>query len=316
VPELPDLTIYVEALERRLVGERLERARLASPFVLRTVEPPLAELEGRAVESVRRLGKRLVLAFEGARFLCLHLMVAGRLRWRATPASAARGRAELARFEFRPGTLLLSEASKKKRAALHVVAGEESLALLDPGGVEPLATPESELRAALARENRTLKRALTDPRLIAGVGNAFSDEILWAARLSPFARTSQLDDAEWRRLVEAIRATLSAWIGRLRAETGDRFPERVTAFKEGLAVHGRFGRPCPRCGGAVQRLVYAENEANYCPACQTGGRLLADRALSRLLHGDWPRSLEELEERKAGATAPGARGPGRRSRGG
>jgi formamidopyrimidine-DNA glycosylase len=305
VPELPDLTLYVEALERRLTGHALERVRLLSPFVLRTVAPPLAAAHGRRVSGVRRLGKRLGLALEGELFLVVHLMIAGRLRWREAGARTA-GRVTLAVFDFDCGTLVLTEASAKKRVALALVEGEAALAALDPGGVEPLAVDATALRAALARESHTLKRALTDPRLVAGIGNAYSDEILWAARLSPFARTARLDEEEWARLLAAVPATLAAWTERLRTAAGERFPEKVTAFRPGMAVHGRFGAPCPRCGEAVQRVVYAENEANYCPRCQTGGRLLADRALSRLLHGEWPATLEELEERKASARAGGA----------
>ena len=305
MPELPDLTVYLEALAPRVVGEPLERARLASPFLLRTVAPPLAACEDRRVTGLGRVGKRLVLALEGELFLVLHLMVAGRLRWLARNARGP-GRIVAAAFDFPRGTLVVTEAAKRKRAALHVVAGGAALAALDPGGVEPLEVADAVLRAALARENRTLKRALTDPRLLAGIGNAYSDEILWAARLSPFARTGQLDDADWAGLIEAIRTTLRTWVERLRAEAGGRFPGKVTAFREGMAVHGRFGAPCPRCGAPVQRLVYAENEANYCAPCQTGGRLLADRALSRLLHGDWPATLEELEERKTAARGGGA----------
>jgi formamidopyrimidine-DNA glycosylase len=307
VPELPDLTIYLEALAPRVVGEPLERARLSSPFLLRTVSPPLADCENRRVAGLRRVGKRLVLALEGELFLVLHLMIAGRLRWLARGAKGP-GRISAAAFDFPRGTLVVTEAAKKKRASLHVVAGAAALAALDPGGVEPLVAADAALRAALARENRTLKRALTDPRLVAGIGNAYSDEILWAARLSPFARTGALGEAEWAALLEAIRSTLGAWVERLRAEAGGRFPERVTAFRAEMAVHGRFGAACPRCGAPVQRLVYAENEANYCAPCQTGGRLLADRALSRLLHGDWPATLEELEERKAAARGEAARG--------
>jgi formamidopyrimidine-DNA glycosylase len=276
--------------------------RVLSPFLLRTVEPPLAAATGRAVTALGRLGKRLVLELEGELFLVLHLMIAGRLRW-LEPGAKLPGRSALAALDFATGTLVLTEAAARKRAALHVVGSRAALAALDPGGIEPLAVTAAELRAALARENRTLKRALTDPRLVAGIGNAYSDEILWAARLSPFARTGQLDEAQWARLLAAVRTTLSEWTERLRAETGGRFPAKVTAFRPGMAVHGRFGAPCPRCGGAVQRLVYAEHEANYCPRCQTGGKLLADRALSRLLHDDWPRTLEELEERRAAARA-------------
>jgi formamidopyrimidine-DNA glycosylase len=271
-----------------------------SPFVLRTVEPPPAALAGRRVDGVRRLGKRLALAFEGELFAVVHLMIAGRLRWTARAAKGP-GRLALAVFELPAGALWLTEAAAKKRAWLRIVAGEGELAVLDPGGVEPLAVGAGELRRALERENRTLKRALTDPRLVAGIGNAYSDEILHAARLSPLARTGSLTEEAWARLCAATVETLAGWSARLRAECAGGFPEKVTAFRAGMAVHGRFGEPCPRCGTAVQRLVYAENEANYCPACQTGGRLLADRALSRLLHGDWPRTLEELEERKSAA---------------
>lgn len=305
MPELPDLAVYLEALESRIRGRELAGVRLFSPFVLRSVEPPLAAAAGRRVVGLARLGKRLVIALEGELFLVLHLMIAGRLRW-AKRGAKPPGRIALAAFDFEDGSLLLTEASKKKRAALHLVAGRAALAAHDPGGIEPLVTSDGELRSALERENRTLKRALTDPRLVAGIGNAYSDEILWAARLSPFLRTGQLDDEQWQRLLAAIRSTLVEWTDRLHAEAGDRFPEKVTAFRPGMAVHGRFGEPCPRCGGAVQRIVYAENEANYCPGCQTGGRLLADRALSQLLHGDWPKTLEELEERKSAARGNGA----------
>ena len=305
MPELPDLEAYRAALGARVVGERLEAIRVFSPFVLRSVTPPLAEAHGRAVRGVERLGKRIVLALEGDRFLVVHLMVAGRFQWRG-PRAKPPGRIGLAAFDFERGTLLLTEASKRRRAWLRLVAGRAALAALDPGGVEPLAATDAELRAALASENRTLKRALTDPRLVAGIGNAYSDEILWSARLSPFARTATLDEAAWRALLDAVRASLVEWSERLVAEARERFPDKVTAFRPEMAVHGRFGQPCPRCGAAVQRVVYAENEANYCAVCQTGGRLLADRALSRLLHGDWPKTLDELEERKATARAAGA----------
>jgi formamidopyrimidine-DNA glycosylase len=305
MPELPDLEAYCAALVPRLEGDRLEAIRLFSPFVLRSVTPPLAEVHGREVRGVERLGKRIVLALEADRFLVVHLMVAGRFQWRAAKARPP-GRIGLAAFDFERGSLLLTEASKRRRAWLRLVAGRAALAALDPGGVEPLAATDAELRSALARENRTLKRALTDPRLVAGIGNAYSDEILWSARLSPFARTATLDDASWRALLAAVRATLAEWRDRLVAEARERFPDKVTAFRPEMAVHGRFGQPCRRCGAAVQRVVYAENEANYCAVCQTGGRLLADRALSRLLHGDWPKSLDELEERKARVRAAGA----------
>lgn len=297
MPELPDLEAYRAALASRLVGRSFSAIRLHSPFVLRTVEPPPGELVGRRITAIERLGKRIVFALEGERFLVVHLMVAGRFQW----LDAGRGKVPkiaLASFEVDVGRLVLTEASKKKRAWIRVVAGRAALGALDPGGVEPLAAIDAELRAALTRENRTLKRALTDPRLVAAIGNAYSDEILWRARLSPFARTGSLSESEWAALLSALRATLGEWRDRLVAEAELEFPKRVTAFRPEMAVHGRFGLPCPRCGQPVQRIVYAENEANYCPACQTAGRLLADRALSRLLHGDWPRSLEELEERK------------------
>jgi formamidopyrimidine-DNA glycosylase len=296
MPELPDITLYVERLVPLVVGRTLEGVRLASPFLLRSVEPPLTAAAGRRVEGVRRLGKRIVLALEGDLFLVLHLMVAGRLRWR--PAGAAiPGRSGLAAFDFSSGALLLTEASSKKRASLQVVGGEAELAALDPGGLEVLDADLASFRAALDRESHTLKRALTDPAILSGIGNAYSDEILHRARLSPFKRTADLDDRETETLFEATRATLTEWVERLRRDTPD-FPEKVTAFRPEMAVHGRFGLPCPRCGAPVQRLVYAENEANYCAACQTGGRLLADRALSRLLKADWPRTVAELEERK------------------
>jgi len=311
MPELPDITIYVERLAPLIVGRTLERVRLASPFLLRSVEPPLAAAAGRRVEGVRRLGKRVVIALAGDRpatsaatgdrrsrglFLVLHLMVAGRLRWRPAGAPIP-GRNGLAAFDFSSGTLLLTEASSRKRASLQLVAGVADLAALDPGGLEVLDADLASFRAALGRESHTLKRALTDPAILSGIGNAYSDEILHRARLSPFKRTGDLDDLETERLFEATRATLAEWVERLRRDTPD-FPEKVTAFRPEMAVHGRFGLPCPRCGAPVQRLVYAENEANYCAACQTGGRLLADRALSLLLKADWPRTVAELEERK------------------
>jgi formamidopyrimidine-DNA glycosylase len=297
MPELPDLTAYLEALAERALGRRLERLRLLSPFVLRSVDPPPAELERRELETLERLGKRIVFGFEGERFLVLHLMIAGRLQWKERDAKSA-GRIALAAFDFENGTLWLTEAATKKRAAIHLVRGREALAAHDPGGIEPLAVDFAAFRGALGRENRTLKRALTDPRIVAGIGNAYSDEILHAARLSPFARTADLGEAEHQRLFQATRETLAIWIGKLRAERAGGFPAKVTAFRPEMAVHGRHGQPCPRCGGAVQRIVYAENEANYCPNCQTGGKLLADRVLSQLLKGDWPKTLEELEERK------------------
>ncbi len=294
MPELPDIELYLGALEPRVVGRRLERVRLVSPFLLRSVEPPLAAVHGRRVEALRRLGKRIVFGLEGEYFLVLHLMIAGRLRWRPAGARPP-GRRGLAAFDFENGTLLLTEAGSKRRAALHVVQGEERLAAHDPGGLEVLEASYETFAATLARRSHTLKRALTDPRIFSGIGNAYSDEILHRACLSPFKRTAALPPDETRRLFETCREVLTEWTARLRAETGDGFPEKVTAFREGMAVHGCYRRPCPVCGAPVQRLVYAENEANYCPGCQTGGRILADRALSRLLKDDWPRTLEELE---------------------
>jgi formamidopyrimidine-DNA glycosylase len=296
MPELPDVTLYVERLTPLVVGEILQRVRLASPFLLRSVEPPLASAAGRRVAAVSRLGKRIVFELDGNLFLVLHLMVAGRLRRR--PAGAAiPGRHGLAAFDFSGGTLLLTEASGKKRASLQLVQGEAALAALDPGGLEVLDASLESFNTALVRESHTLKRALTDPSIFSGIGNAYSDEILHRARLSPFKRSTELDGEETERLFHATRDTLVEWIERLRRDTPD-FPEKVTAFRPEMAVHGRFGLPCPRCGAPVQRIVYAENEANYCAACQTGGRLLADRALSRLLKADWPRTVAELEERK------------------
>lgn len=298
MPELPDITIYVEALERRVCGERLVGVRLASPFLLRTVRPPLEAAHRRRVAAVLRLGKRVVLSLEGDLHLVLHLMIAGRLRWREAGAALS-GKNGLAAFDFETGTLLFSEAGSRRRASLHVLEGEAALAAHDPGGVEPLrATPE-EFRAALTRERHTLKRALTDPRVCSGIGNAYSDEILHAAGLSPFKLTTALNDEEHGALFAATREILTTWTQRLRAEVGDGFPDKVTAFRPEMAVHGRHGEACPRCGDPVQRIRYARNEANYCATCQTGGRLLADRALSRLLRDDWPRSLEELEQHRA-----------------
>ncbi len=305
MPELPDVELYRKALIERLAGRRLDRIRLASPFLLRSVEPPLAAAHGRRLGDVRRLGKRLVFALEGELFLVLHLMIAGRLRWRDRDAKVP-GRLGLAAFDFENGTLILTEAGTKKRASLHVVRGEEALRAHDPGGLEVLETDLAGFAAALARERHTLKRALTDPHILSGIGNAYSDEILHRARLSPFKQTTALSQDELARLFEATQETLAGWSKRLAAETGDRFPEKVTAFREGMAVHGRYGRPCPDCGAPVQRIVYAENEANYCPRCQTEGRVLADRALSRLLKDDWPRTLEEIERR---GRAPGQAGP-------
>jgi formamidopyrimidine-DNA glycosylase len=297
VPELPDIVIYLEALERRILHRRLERVRLASAFLLRSVEPPLAAVEGKVVSELRRLGKRIAVGVEGDLFLVLHLMIAGRLRWRAFAARIP-GRVGLAAFDFPNGTLLLTEAGTKKRSSLHVVRGDAALRAHDPGGLEVLEATAIEFRQALTRENHTLKRALTDPHILSGIGNAYCDEILHAARLSPVKLTTTLTQDETARLFDAARDTLRRWIERLRAEMGDEFPEKVTAFREGMAVHGRYGKPCPVCAAPVQRIRYATNEVNYCATCQTGGRLLADRALSRLLREDWPRTLEEWEERK------------------
>jgi formamidopyrimidine-DNA glycosylase len=294
MPELPDVVVYIEGLERRIVGRALERVRLASPFLLRSVDPPLSEFEGRRVVGVRRLGKRIVLALEGELFLVLHLMIAGRLRWRERGTKVP-ARIGLAALDFEGGTLLFTEAGTKKRASLHAVRGEAALAEHGRGGLEVLETDLASFRAALQSENRTLKRALTDPRILSGIGNAYSDEILHRARLSPLKLTRSLDAAQSERLFASARSTLQEWIERLRRESVNGFPERVTAFREGMAVHGRYRQPCPVCGAPVQRIVYAENEANYCARCQTGGKLLADRALSRLLKRDWPRTLEELE---------------------
>jgi formamidopyrimidine-DNA glycosylase len=296
VPELPDIESYLRALEPRVLGEPLDKVRLKSPFLLRSVTPPLSEAEGRRVTDLRRLGKRLVFGLEGDLFLVLHLMIAGRLRWRKRGAKPP-GRIGLAALDFPGGTLLLTEASKKKRASLHVVAGEEELTRHDPRGLEVSACTLDEFATRLRSRSHTLKRALTDPRLFSGIGNAYSDEILHRARLSPFKLTGKIGDDQVGALFSAARATLEEWTDRLVAEVGDGFPEKVTAFRQGMAVHGRYRKPCPVCGAPVQRIVYAENEANYCAGCQTGGRILADRTLSRLLKDDWPRTLEELEER-------------------
>jgi formamidopyrimidine-DNA glycosylase len=297
VPELPDLLLYTKALHARVVGQPLQRVRLASPFLLRSVEPPLEAFEGTTLEDVRLLGKRLVFAFPEQYWLVLHLMIAGRLHWKEAGAKIP-GKVGLAAFDFPMGTLTLTEAGSKRRASLHAVRGRDALAAMDPGGIDVLAADRDTFASVLTRERHTLKRALTDPRLFSGIGNAYSDEILHAALLSPMRQTHQLDQHEIARLFDATQATLLTWIDRLRRRAGDAFPEKVTAFVEGMAVHGRYGQPCPRCGTPVQRLVYAQNEANYCPTCQTGGKLLADRALSRLLRDDWPKSLEELDEFK------------------
>ena len=293
MPELPDVVVYVEALARHVVGRRVERVRLLSPFVLRSVDPPLDAIAGQRVREVRRIGKRIVLSFDGDLFLVFHLMIAGRLRWRKPGDKPGIGaRLILASLEFSEGTILFTEASSKKRASLQLVRGEAGLAALDPGGLEPLAASFEQFREALTRETHTLKRALTDPHLFSGVGNAYSDEILHAARLSPLKLTRSLTGPELQRLYDATRSTLLLWIDRLRIEAGEGFPEKVTAFRTAMAVHGRFKLPCPACGSPVQRIVHAENECNYCARCQTGGRLLADRSLSRLLKADWPKTID------------------------
>jgi formamidopyrimidine-DNA glycosylase len=298
MPELPDIAAYLVALEPRVAGKPLERVRLGSPFVLRSVDPPLPEVEGRRVVGLRRLGKRIVFDLEGDLHIVLHLMIAGRLHWK-TEAVPVAAKNALAAFDFLDGTLLLTEAGSKKRASLHVVRGEAALEEHARGGLEVLEADRDAFRMALTHENHTLKRALTDPRLFSGIGNAYSDEILHRARLSPAKLTSRLSAEEIARLHRAACDVLGDWTGRLTEEARKRFPEKVTAFREGMAVHGRFGKPCPVCGTKIQRIVYAENESNYCPTCQTGGKLLADRALSRLLKTDWPRTLEELEQRKS-----------------
>ena len=296
MPELPDILLYQRALTSRIVGQPLERLRIASPFLLRTADPPATDLAGRMVLEVQRLGKRIVFRFEDDLFAVLHLMIAGRLHWKA-PGVRIAGRSGLAAWDFPGGSLLLTEAGTKHRASLHLLRGVEGLAAHDPGGLDVFRATPGEFRAALTRESHTLKRALTDPHLFDGIGNAYSDEILHAARLSPLRLTAQLTPEEIERLHRATRQTLDHWIERLQVEAGDRFPEKVTAFREGMAVHGRYRQPCPVCGSPVQRIRYAANEVNYCATCQTGGRLLADRSLSRLLKEDWPRSLDEWEER-------------------
>jgi formamidopyrimidine-DNA glycosylase len=296
MPELPDVTAYLVALEPRVLGQPLGGIRIASPFLLRSVDPPPRELFGRKVVALRRIGKRIVLELEDQRFVVIHLMIAGRLHWKDAPAARIPGgKRGLAAFDFPTGTLLFTEEGTKKRAALHLVRGEEALAAHDAGGIDPLTASLDAFRDALTRESHTVKRSLTDPRFFSGIGNAYSDEILHRARLSPVKLTRQLGDEELSRLHEATRVTLTDWIARLTAEARRAFPEKVTAFRPDMAVHGRFGKPCPDCGAPVQRIVHADNETNYCARCQTGGRLLADRALSRLLHQDWPRSLDELE---------------------
>jgi|SRR5208282_1258328 len=299
MPELPDITVYIEALETRIVGQPLEAVRIVSPFLLRTATPPLADAVGKRVVQLRRLGKRICIGLEDGLWLVLHLMIAGRLHWRSIAPGSPRPKISpprgLAAFDFINGTLLWTEAGSQKRASLHVVLGEDGLRSLDPGGLEVLDAPLDRFAAALLSANHTLKRALTDPRLFSGIGNAYSDEILWEAKLSPLALTQKLSVPEIKRLFDAIRSSLTQWTDRLRAESAGKFPEKVTAFREGMAVHGRYKLPCPRCGTKVQRIRYASNETNYCPTCQTSGKLLADRALSRLLREDWPRSLDELD---------------------
>ncbi len=299
MPELPDIAVYIEALEERIAGRVLEKIRIGVPFVLRSVAPEPARAEGRRVERLARLGKRIVIGLEGELFLVLHLMIAGRLRWMKRGAKLHR-RSGLLALDFVHGTLVMTEAGTRRRASLHVVEGEASLARHDPGGLDVLRADAAAFRAALLQERHTLKRALTDPRLFSGIGNAYSDEILHRARLSPFRMTDALDDDQAGRLLAACRDVLTEWTERLRQQRGTEFPEKVTAFREGMAVHGRFRKPCPDCGTAVQRIVHAENECNYCPLCQTGGRVLADRALSRLLRDDWPSGLDELDARGLG----------------
>src|SRR5579864_7607803 len=299
MPELPDIAAYIFALESRIVGQPVERVRLASPFLLRTAQPPLTNVEGRVVRELRRIGKRIAIGVEGDLWLVLHLMIAGRLHWRP-PGARLAGRQNLAAFDFPNGSLVLTEAGTKRRASLHVISGEEDLSSVDPGGIEIFASDLGAFREVLTAENRTLKRALTDPRLVSGIGNAYSDEILHAAQLSPVTLTHKMKPPEWERLYAATRETLKLWIDRLHAEAETGFPEKVTAFRKGMAVHGRYGEPCPKCGEKIQRIRYADNETNYCARCQTNGKVLADRGLSRLLGSDWPRTLEELEALKRG----------------
>jgi len=297
MPELPDICAYLTALEARIRGQRLERVRIASPFLLRTADPPMADVEGNNVKELRRIGKRIALGLQNDLWLVIHLMIAGRLHWRPRGGKLS-GRVNLAAFDFPNGSLLLTEAASKKRTSLHVIRGEEGLRAIDPGGLEVFESDLDSFRAALSAENRTLKRVLTDPRMISGIGNAYSDEILHAAQLSPITHTQKLTADEWARLYHATRDVLTLWVDRFQAGAKDKFPEKVTAFREGMAVHGRYGQPCPRCGEKVLRIRYADNETNYCATCQTGGKVLADRALSRLLGPDWPRTLEELEALK------------------
>jgi formamidopyrimidine-DNA glycosylase len=297
MPELPDIAAYLSALATRILGQRLEHARVASPFLLRTVQPPIEAFEGQTIRELRRIGKRIAIGFEGDLWMVLHLMIAGRLHWRPAGAKLG-GRNNLAALNFASGSLVLTEAGSKRRASLHLFRGKQDLESINPGGADVFSIGLDEFRAALTAENRTLKRALTDPRILSGIGNAYSDEILHAARLSPIQMTHKLSPEQMEALFTATRATLQLWIDRLREEAGGGFPEKVTAFRKDMAVHGRFQQPCPRCGQPVQRIRYADNETNYCPQCQTGGRILADRGLSRLLGADWPRTLDELESLK------------------
>jgi formamidopyrimidine-DNA glycosylase len=297
MPELPDISAYLSALEPRILGQPLEQVRIASAFLLRTARPPVASVEGRVVRELRRIGKRIAIGVDGDLWLVLHLMIAGRLHWRPPGANLA-GRQNLAAFDFPHGSLVLTEAGTKRRASLHLFEGEEALRSIDPGGIDVLSSDLNSFRNALTIENRTLKRALTDPRILSGIGNAYSDEILHAAQLSPVKMTHKLDPQEWERLYAATKATLKLWIERLTGEAKAGFPEKVTAFRKDMAVHGRYGEPCPRCGQPIQRIRYADNETDYCVKCQTGGKLLADRSLSRLLKSDWPRTLDELETLK------------------
>jgi formamidopyrimidine-DNA glycosylase len=297
VPELPDILLYLHALEPRVVGKRVTAVRLASPFLLRSVDPPLSSIEGKTIVGLKRIGKRVVFAAEGELFLVFHLMIAGRFRWKP-PRTPIPGKVGLLALDFEEGTLILTEAGSRRQASLYVVQGADALAQHDPGGLEVMEIDLPVFAQALMRDNHTLKRALTDPHIFSGIGNAYSDEILHAARMSPFKQTGNLTDEEVRRIYDAMRLTLSQWTAKLQREAGDAFPEKVTAFREGMAVHGRYRMPCPDCGSPVQRIVYAANEANYCANCQTGGRLLADRSLSRLLKEDWPKTLEQLEKRR------------------
>ena len=297
MPELPDINAYISALEPRIVGKMLERVRITGAFLLRTADPPITAVEGKTVRELRRVGKRIVFGFDDELWMVLHLMIAGRLHWRA-PGAKLGGRNNLAAFDFADGSLVLTEAGAKRRASLHVVRGEDELRSMDLGGIDVMTADLDSFQRALTVENRTLKRALTDPRFLSGIGNAYSDEILWAAQLSPIAQTQKLKPEEWPRLYDAARATLQEWTNRLEGEAREKFPEKVTAFRKDMAVHGRYGEPCLRCGEKVLRIRYADNETNYCAKCQTGGKVLADRSLSRLFGSDWPRTLDELEALK------------------